>query len=316
MRAPKADWRAPTFQRRFFRLLTRRLDVVVVQVHRVALGPFLRADGVGSGEVFRRIRAMRAAWRRAGDVWGGKVPFRVLRMIFLGLIVGTLVSMMEAYVFVGSGGREDAGRHGPALALRLSMRDDERHRSIGRNPRPLYFGDGAYLGWRWNLGGPTGPPQAGVHGVFFWTLAIDRWAQEERLWIEGEMLDTSTPWATQMVQDFGRLQGHDGTQGWLEEVMQKPVLLFAEGSQAGQDSVKFDVGVLRAAEFSANFAPCGAEADAGQIAETSSEAEGEFATSAKICTARTTPCPPMFGFITMNNICCPSCVLQTSVHGA
>eukprot|EP00959_Pyramimonas_sp_CCMP1952_P375408 7862869-Pyramimonas_sp.AAC.1 len=60
------------------------------------LGPYLPAGQGITGEVVRRIAAIRVAWRQCGVFWTSKVPRQIKRMMFMAFVVGAALSGLPA----------------------------------------------------------------------------------------------------------------------------------------------------------------------------------------------------------------------------
>jgi len=62
------------------------------------LGAFIEPGGTNAPEIQERVRATNVAWLNMGRFWTTRAPYRVKRLVFLGLIYSTAISGLEAMV--------------------------------------------------------------------------------------------------------------------------------------------------------------------------------------------------------------------------
>lgn len=254
--------------------ITRRLQksacVEMGQVCRQAryLGFQLMANGSYMEDIKNRIRAANVVWQRHRGVWAERrLPRAVVRILFIGLVQGTLLSGLECHVL-------------PASAYLLLERCIVgKVRYVGAFRRQGEFGgnaeSSAAVMRRWKFA-PRGTElllrrlrmyvtwgkdpswHKQVLTAIFGTLRLDRHAGVEHMGPARELVERSTPWADLMGKDFARLAELEGSPRCVADLAVNPLRYFLEGELRSEVEV-LDLSEFRSREWTLNVAPPGYE---------------------------------------------------------
>lgn len=215
-------------------------------------------------ELRARVVGARTAWRRGGAIWRMRIPWRAMRMLFLGLVQSAALSGMEAFVVSDTATR----RLDAVLVPMLRYLSARRRRAPPEKPvRELP----TVVMARWGVAPAsvelrtrrlrlyqTWARQQDAHrqevASVFGDSRIDRDRDVERMEDRRLVCDASTPWAQQYRDDMLALFGLGENEELADRFAADHLVPFRDAAMR-EAFLQLDLGVLRAAARTSRWAP-------------------------------------------------------------